>query len=322
MNKKKIYYSGILVISVLFLWFFSIITSIKIGSYFYNQGNYSNALRFYKITSQLAPFWKKPNIRLSNTKKLIKEKEKQPINNSKIRLTFDKDVSIINKRVIKTQKPFNNYNGYMLVALLRNNTDYGIPFVKINKIEMLNKGNIVAVKENPFRGDFFMVANGEFPFYFYFITDEYPNLTVDDFRLETNISPFTPTEDVVRLDTQNLKRILVNQHQNKWMYYKYSITVKNPYKFEVKKIHRISILKDGLLPLNRLDTIERVVVIEKPKQNQEIINLNAKEKEVYLSLKPGESRTVEFEIKVEEIFNGYFSPEKVELTNYFTGVKE
>ncbi len=321
MNKKIFRYFGFFIISLFATWILSVLISLKVGSYLYNKGNFKTALQSYKLSSKLAPFWEKTKIRISNTQETIKDKENPPQKEPKINLTFGKDVSIIKKNIIRTEEPFNDNNGYMLVALLKNNTDYGIPFVKINKIEMLSKNKVVAVKEDPSRGDFFMVSNGKFPFYFYLITDKYPDLLIDDFNLEADITPFTRNEDVVKLKTSNLKQLNIKQHQNQWTYYKYSVTIENPYNFPVNKIHRISILKDGLLPLNRLDTAERVTVIEKPKQNGEVIDLNAKEKEVRLSLKPGESRTIELKFKVEEIFRGHFNPEEVELTNYFVGVE-
>jgi hypothetical protein len=303
---------------VVFICIIMSFSFLKVGSYFYNQKDYVNATKCYKLSKLVLPFWELPKKRLlaidqiNELKKQLEERK-----NRKITVNND-DVTVVGKKI----SHFTCYRcpEISVTAVFKNKLDIGIPTIQVSKINFLKDGKIVAFKK--LSKEFFIVSGGEFPFKITFPRDEQiPSF--DDFQLEFQIPPFILDTNVIRLRIVDTKTDSVLAHTNNAVYLKYKVIILNDSKCSVNNVYRIAFLKYGDYIFDEYQSTARIFVKEESIKS-DVIDLDNKGNDNYqrLTLKSGEQKEIGISLMIDSMYKGLYNLDDVRLENYFIGVKD
>lgn len=297
--------------------------SLKLGSYYYLKGDMLKAVSFYNLSGKIIPFWKIPKVRLKNTLSVLEQDKAEAKRQNNITKIGNENITIENKNIFTTTNHSCACSQRMVAGMFKNGTDMGIPLIKISRIVLLYNNKVVATKD--FTREIFLVAKGELPFQL-LLPDrpDNPVPTFDDFIVDFEIPPFIPNEKAINLKVVNSKIVSASPRIGESIWdYKVIFTVLNDTSFTVSNIYRITFLKYKGNHLGEYRTSGRVFTEVKAPQLS-IINLDSQGKKEYErpTLKPGEKRELEFNLVVDEEYQGRYDPREIELVGYFTGVME
>lgn len=281
------------------------------------------AVSFYGISNKIFPFWKTPKGRLITAQSIL-DSNKADIEKQKRTVKIENEnVSVVSKNIFKT--PIFSHRGpnIVIAGILKNNSDTGIPSVKTTKIVLLQNNKAVATKD--FKREFLVVSKGEVPFQLFLSdTPDNPVPAFDDFSVDFEIPPFIPNEEATRLKIIDSKILSASPRIGGSIWdYKVIFTVLNDTDFTVSNIYRLTFLKYRDNHLGEYLTSGPVytdVEVSKPS----IVDLDNRAKKEYEKpiLKSKEKREFEFNLVVDEEYQGRYKPNDVELAGYFVGVME
>lgn len=331
--KATVIVLGLLILALMTIAGLSYVTLEK-GNYYFNNGNFSEAYKYYKKSFLLS-------FRLNNkAESRMNKSQEEGVSNQQNKIgaqalqtvSLDK-ISITGKKVIVkyptspiTSQIMPAVENISLSAIVKNNTDIGIPIVKIKKAVLYDKNhNQVAIKTD-ISDTFPLVSQGEFPFSLtFYIQNSNQMIDVKDFDIELEIPPFMPNKNVVRLKTSNLVRVStetdsMEPEAGNVYTFEYRATLTNNSDKKVDNIRIISFLKYNGFTLTRLGTAccSQVTFSNKNTTGSQVLDLN---KPTYSnSLNSGEGKEYSFKIGTDPwLIDSVINPNNIQLVVYFTG---
>ncbi|HUW24792.1 MAG TPA: hypothetical protein VMW04_04165 [Patescibacteria group bacterium] len=311
----------IIIVSAVGLSYFT----LKKGDSYFDQGNYSQAAKFYQLSNILSlSLNKRAKVRMQNSlNELLKTGNNPSSLQSSLTIPLN-EISVINKRVVS--KDYSNGNRSITIsAIVKNNSDIGIPAVNIKRITMYDEDHKKVAEKTEFEdGSFMIVGRGEMPFSLSFSVETPKLIEVKDFDLELKIPSFKPTSRSIRLKATNPVRLStetsdVYLEKGKVYNFEYKTTLTNDTDKIVENIRRVSFLKHKGFTLTRIgEACCTQVSFRNDGGNSGGLNLN---KVTYdYSLNPGESRDYIFKILTDPLLiDSLINPSEIELVTYFIG---
>jgi hypothetical protein len=292
---------------------------LKLGHYFYNNGGYEKAKKFYFLsyTASLSLNQKAKNLYYAN-----KSQKEQAVNVEKKYNISPSEITIMGKRIV--QHKYINNTVITLSAILKNNAEIGIPIVKIKKLTIYDKSHKEVATKTKFEQDISpLVYQGEFPFSILLSFDKSQVIEAEDFEIELDIPAFTKNDKVIRLNVLDQKIMsfdTVDLGKTKSFQYKYKVTIENNTDKEVDNINRVSFLKHKDIALTRMgDVCCHSVKFETQSNNKDVLSLD--QKDFSYSLKAYEKKEYEFQISSDEVlYDVDINPKNIQLVVYFVGV--
>lgn len=319
MKHKRMLILSILTLGLIVIYLLVGLISHKIGSYYYNKGNLQKAVSFYKIATKTLPFLNISKQRFESIKKQLGQNEKN-IDTNKLLVSLDKSsVSVVNKNIFKSSATHRG-DQIIVAGIFQNNSNIRIPYFKTSKIILLDNDVPVATKD--FYREISLNNNGESPFQIFIPSGTDGHVPhFNDFYVEFEIPPFVPDDRAMNLKIVDSKIISKSPRGGGEIWdYKASFTILNDTNSTVGNIYRTTFLKYKGNHLGEYRTSGRVFVeIKRPQSN--IVNLDKIGEKDYerLALKPNEMRNLEFNLVVDEEYQGRFNPNDVQLVGYFSG---
>lgn len=253
-------------------------------------------------------------------------------------------IEIKGQRVIKHYSEEDGRKDYCFSALLKNNSEFGIPEIVFPKITIYDEKDNIIGEKTDYKTTFSLVLNGEMPFS-YCLFEVKEDFNPSSFRVGIEIPEFRINKEVVRLEI--VKNKIINKDFGtgslcegyaSWsvalkgpvnfpmpaecnkkvpMVYEYEITLRNPYPQKVENISYIGFLKSKDSTLTRSETagINFVQIpIEKPSTS-----LNELQTKDYLD--SGEEGTIIVKLLPDPLlFRNDITNEDVEAIFYFIGL--
>jgi len=297
-----------------------IIVSIPFISYLLGgltSSRYPNWSRTFKDIAQYSSFG------LLKEKEIVKMQEKAEENVNLITVS-PSEIEIVNKRIsVQNWTPGGSDTVYMFSALLKNNSQYGIPQLVIKSIKIYDEDrNLIGEKEDYAPAPLILVKGGEYPFSFGVIK-EGRDWKPKSFDIDIAIPKFEVNENVVRLDVTNLE--LVERDQSdapgewgfKYVNYTYDLTIKNNTEEIVGDIYYIAFLKYKDLVFSTIeDSCCTRVYFEK---DQDPVSLS--EPETFSTLESGQEETIRIKMRpYDYLYEDGINEDEIELVLYVVGV--
>jgi len=282
------------------------------------SSRYPNWSRTFKNIAQYSSFG------LLKDKEIEKMQEKAEENVNLITVS-PSEIEIVNKR-ISVQNFDESDTVYMFSALLKNNSQYGIPQFVIKSIKIYDKDdNLIGEKVDYAPGPLIIVKGGEYPFSFGVIK-EGRDWKPKSFDIEITIPEFAINEDVVRLDVTNLE--LVERLDRKtagvlpgwgfeYLNYTYDVSIKNITEQVVEDIYYIAFLKyrDSVFSTISDSCCTRVFF----EKEQDPVSLD--EPETFSTLESGQQETIRIKMRpYDYLYEDGINEDEIELVLYVVGV--
>jgi hypothetical protein len=279
------------------------------------SSRYPNWSRTFKNIAQYSSFG------LLKDKEIEKMQEKAEENVNLITVS-PSEIEIVNKR-ISVQNFDESDTVYMFSALLKNNSQYGIPQFVIKSIKIYDKDdNLIGEKVDYAPGPLIIVKDGEYPFSFGVIK-EGRDWEPKSFDIEITIPKFAINESVVRLDVTNLELVerdklgLPGEWGFKYVNYTYDLTIKNNTEKEVGDIYYIAFLKyrDSVFSTISDSCCTRVFF----EKEQDPVSLD--EPETFSTLESGQQETIRIKMRpYDYLYEDGINEDEIELVLYVVGV--
>ncbi len=262
---------------------------------------------------------------LLKEKEVIETQEKEEEKSNLVTVS-PSEIEIVNKRINVLSYPGQSKTSYMFSALLRNNSEYGIPTFVIKSIKIYDEDdNLIGEKEGKVtEGILTLVKDGEYPFTFGVIKED-GNWAPKSFEIEIAIPEFEIDENVVRLDITSLKLVerntpdMIGEWGFKYVGYTYDLTIKNNTEKVVKDIYYIAFLKSEDSVFSTIaDSCCTGVSFKK---EQDPVSLD--EPETFSSLQPGQEETTRIRMRpFDFLYEEGIDEEEMELVFYVIGVTQ
>lgn len=299
-----------------------IIISIPFVSYLLGNvtsSRYPNWSNRFKVVAKYSSFG------LLEEKKVVKVQEKEEEKSNLITVS-PSEIEIVNKRISVQSYYGQSETSYMFSALLRNNSEYGIPTFVIKSIKIYDEeNNLIGEKEEEVtKGILTLVKDGEYPFSFGVIK-EGRDWEPKSFEIEIAIPEFEINENVVRLDITNLELVeretlgIPSDWGFKYVNYTYDLTIKNSTEQVVEDIYYIAFLKYRDSVLSTIsDSCCTGVSFE---EEQDSVSLD--EPETFSALEPGQEETIRIKMRPYDfLYEEGINEDEIELVFYAIGVAQ
>lgn len=283
------------------------------------SSRYPNWSRRFKDIAQYSSFG------LLKEKEVVKVQEEEEEKEINLVTVSPSEIDIINKRVSIYRGELETV--YMFSALLKNNSEYGIPKVEVESIRIYDENNNLVGEKTDYTSmvNINLVKGGEYPFSFEIVKQE-EDWNPKSFDLEITVPEFKVNKKAVRLDVVNLELRKREDKQTlgviekggfNYLNYIYDITIKNNTDRVIGDIYYISFLKYKDLVLSTIeDSCCREVYFEK---EQESFSLN--KPDIFSTLQPGQEETITIEMGPRySLYEKGINEDEIELVFYPIGI--
>jgi hypothetical protein len=281
------------------------------------SSRYPNWSRRFKVIARYSSFG------LLKEKEVVEIQEKEEEKRNLITVS-PSEIEVVNKRISIVSYSGLPKTSYMFSALLRNNSEYGIPTFVIKSIKIYDEdNNLIGEKEDEVTdGILTLVKDGEYPFTFGVVKED-GSWDPKSFEIEIAIPTFEINENAVRLDITNIElvekdRLEIYEGDGfKYRGYTYDLTIKNNTEKVVEGIYYIAFLKykDSVLSTISQSCCPGVYFEEA----QDPVSLD--EPETFSTLQPGQEESTQVKMTPNEfLYEEGINEDEIELVFYAIGV--
>jgi hypothetical protein len=299
-----------------------IIISIPFVSYLLGNvtsSRYPNWSGRFKVIARYSSFG------LLKEKQVVETQEKEEEESNLVTVS-PSEIDIVNKRISVQSWDGQDMTSYMFSALLKNNSEYGIPKLVIKSIKIYDKdGSLIGEKEGEVtEGILTIVKDGEYPFSFGVIK-EGRDWKPESFDIEIDIPDFEVNDDAVRLNITNLELVERLDRESaevlhgwgfEYLNYTYDVSIKNITEQVVEDIYYIAFLKYKDSVFSTIsDSCCTSVSFEKA---QDPVSLD--EPETFSTLQPGQEETLRIKMRpFDFLYEEGINEDEIELVFYAIG---